>query len=169
MSKLDEMKDGFVSADELWTLLDSRASLSMRNRVSSSIVLKSRKRDLNYSFTCQLLDQLDRRIRKVVDFTSYPILNARETVCKVVVFRTGYPNSGTYMKTFYYKTGLVFKLYDTTEEISMMDSSKNSKPVCIFQIDKDSKPQVFDDWDACEKVADEWWQKNAKDLLKQVM
>lgn len=66
---------------------NSRLSSSKKNRLTSNILLKSRKRDLTLMFTSQLLDLLDKRVRKVLDFTAYTILNPAETIGKC--FREG--------------------------------------------------------------------------------
>jgi hypothetical protein len=127
VEQFEKMKDGVVGADELWTIVDSRCSKDDRNRLVSSILLKSRKRDLTYFYTAQMLELLDKRIRKIQDFTAYPMLNTNQTVCKVVIFRTGYPKEHHYMKTVYYKTGLVFNMFDTYEEINMKSMAEEMK------------------------------------------
>lgn len=107
------MKEGYVLADEMWSIVDARTTQSSKNKFVSDILLRSRKRDLTYIFTAQLLDLLDKRVRKLLDFCTYPILNRQETVCKLVIFRSGYPNEGSYLKTVYYKTPLFFDCFDS--------------------------------------------------------
>jgi hypothetical protein len=51
ISQMDSMKDGFVAFDEMWTVLNSRASLSQKNKIVNGIILRSRKRNLNYTQT----------------------------------------------------------------------------------------------------------------------
>jgi hypothetical protein len=57
---MENMRSGFVCMDEnlfpkgnllstFWTIINSRLSLSKRNRVVNSIILRSRKRSLNYT------------------------------------------------------------------------------------------------------------------------
>lgn len=60
---------------------DSRMSLKKKNSFVSRVLGKSRKRHLNISFTAQMVDQLDKRVRKICDFTSYPILSSNEEIC----------------------------------------------------------------------------------------
>jgi hypothetical protein len=113
------MKEGDVGADELWIVVDARCSKDEKNRFVSSILLKSRKRHLTYFFTAQMLELLDKRVRKVIDFTAYPLLNVGESQCKIMIFRTGFPKEHHYMKTIYFKSGIVFEMFDTDEEITM--------------------------------------------------
>lgn len=60
VNQFDMMNNGFVCIDEIfwcncqkmsrmWTILNSRTSLSHRNRIINNIILKSRKRNLNYT------------------------------------------------------------------------------------------------------------------------
>ena len=158
LNQLSELRDGFVAVDEMWSIIDARTSQSRKNKLVADILMKSRKRNLNYSFTAQMLDLLDKRIRKIMDFTAYPILNPAETICKVVVFRTGYPNESHYMSQFYYLTELVFKFYNTNEEI-MMEEEYNAPLVPIFQESPDKKPIEFKTWEEADKYAEEYWRK----------
>jgi hypothetical protein len=107
------MKDGFVAMDELWLLADARTSRATKNRITSNILAKSRKRGLTISFTAQVLSSIDSRIRQIVDFISYPIMNPNETLVKLLIFRGSKANNGNYMKTLYYKTPLVYQMYDS--------------------------------------------------------
>lgn len=161
IAQFKECQDGFVGTDELWRIADSRLSKSSMNSFVADILGRSRKRHLNYSFTSQLIDSLDKRIRKVMDFTSYPIMNSGETVCKVNIFRTGFPKEGTYMKTFYYKTPEVFNMYDTDEEIDMTENEAGDLPI-IFQESKDTEPINFETWEEADKYAEQWWVQNKK-------
>jgi hypothetical protein len=123
--------------------------------------MKSRKRNLTYIFTAQLLELLDKRVRKILDFTAYCMLNRDESVGKVQVFRTGYPNAGSYMKTFYYKTPEVFTLYNTNEEICMEEESKE-KLTFRFQESPEHSPIFFEDWSEADKFAEDFWNKLVK-------
>jgi hypothetical protein len=146
--------------------LNSRAKF---NRIVTNILLKSRKRGLTYCYTSQTLEQLNRRVRKVQDFTSYPIMNANESVCKCVIFRTGYPSSGTYMKTFYYKTELFKTFYDHREEIQPIkeiDDSPNH--VVVFQEEQNKEPVIFETWEEADKYAEKYWQERWRDLKNSI-
>jgi hypothetical protein len=81
VNQLDEIRNGYVLLDELWLLVDSRMSRSSKNIFVANILSKSRKRDLTYISTAQVADSIETRIRKVLDFTFYPLLNREETIC----------------------------------------------------------------------------------------
>lgn len=138
-------------------------------------------------FTAQLLDLLDKRVRKVMDFTAYPIMSPDESVVKAAIFRTGFPRPGNYLKTFYFKTPVIFNLYNHREEIqplredSLMDKTamamfdekyedldderqqavKNETakipPIIVWQPTPDTPPTFFDTWEEADAVADEFW------------
>ena len=133
--------------DEFWLYVDSRSSASTKNRVTSNIILKSRKRDLTFMFTSQLLDLLDKRVRKILDFTAYTILNPTESVGKTLIFRGGYPKEAMILKTMRFYTAGVFQLYNTREEIEMIEDD-GQPPKIIFQESPDHPPKYFDTWEA---------------------
>jgi len=159
LDKLETMSSGFVCFDELWTQIDARTTSTKRNKIVGDILLKSRKRELTIVFTAQLLDLLDKRVRKIQDFTAYPILNRTETLTKVLVFRTGYPREDSLMKSFYFKTPLIFDCFDTHEEISM-ELESNEEAKIIFQESKDDPPKFFDTYEQCSDYALKYWEKN---------
>jgi hypothetical protein len=162
---MEMMKEGFFASDEFWLWVDALNSKDKKNRVVTNILLKSRKRGLTYCYTSQTLEQLNRRVRKVQDFTAYPILNANETICKVVVFRTGYPNTGTYMKTFYYKTDLFKTFYDHREEVQLIkEVDDNPNNGVIWQEAQDKEPIIFQTWEEADKFAEKYWQERWKIL-----
>lgn len=122
------MREGVVGLDEIWRICDSRLSRKSANKFVADILARSRKRSLVYIFTAQVIDTIDKRIRKVMDFTSLATTNRKETVFKTLVFRTGYPKTGTYMKTFYYTSEIPMSCFSTNEEIDMVDDSDSGEP-----------------------------------------
>ncbi|MBU5682621.1 MAG: hypothetical protein QXI77_00940 [Nanopusillaceae archaeon] len=167
VEQLDAMRNGVVLADEMWTLINARRAISKRNQLVSSILLKSRKRELIYFFTTQSMSLIDKVVRQMIDFTAYPVLmggdvyrNEPYTVCKLYVFK-GYSqrlNPSQLFRTIIYKTYLVYGMYDTNYEVS--DIIENEKPdgfKIIFQEDKDSKPIYFDNWEDANNYARNYW------------
>lgn len=173
---LDECRKGFACIDELWSICDARMSISTKNKVTADILLRSRKRELIYCVTSQLLELLDRRVRKVLDFTAYPILNRLETVCKLNIFRTGFPKPGTYMNTMYFPTAEIFKMFDTNEEIDMEEEA--TSPIEIrfqenfnrehgnFCTCKECKGKAFNTWEEADKYAEKYWAKRFEENIK---
>ena len=149
---------------------DSRLSGSKKTRFASSILLRSRKRILEYVFTSQIVDLLDKRVRKVLDFIAYPILNVNETICKLLIFRGNKVKPQTYLKTIYFKTQGVYELYDTNEEIDMDDEDKKAD-IIVFQENYNPKhgyfcecdecnTKFFNTWKEANDYAEKWWMKH---------
>jgi len=119
IEQLEDMKSGFFAGDELWLWIDARASTSKKNKVVSSILLKSRKRDIHFSYTTQSFSQVDKRVRNITDFIAVPMLSPRENWCRLLIMTNP---SHSIVKTIKFRTENVFKMYDTTEEIEPIDS-----------------------------------------------
>lgn len=139
---------------------NSRCSISRKNKVMSNILLRSRKRNLNYTITAQLIDSLDSRCRKVLDFSSYPIMNPQETLCKLVIFRGGYPKTASYLKTIYFRTAPVFSFFSSDEEVDISDSEVPTPEFICFQETPESKLQMFNSWEEADRVAEKYWMEN---------
>lgn len=169
ISHMDDCREGFVAVDELWSICDARMSTSVKNKVTADILLRSRKRELIYCVTSQLLELLDRRVRKVLDFTAYPILNRNESVCKINIFRTGFPKPGTYMNTMYFWTEEVFSMFNTNEEIDMEEEINTPMEIRFqpnfnklhekFCTCDDCGGITFDTWEDADKYAEGYWKK----------
>jgi len=155
--QLDTIKDGYCGLDELWLFADSRMSKTQKNTFIANILGKSRKRGLTYASTAQVADSIEGRIRKVLDFTFYPMMNRDETICKLLVFRGGFVKNANYMKTLYYKTPLIKMMYDTNEEIEMMqkvpeedEKNKVELPKWVFQENYNQEHGYFCECDECK-------------------
>jgi len=155
-----------VLADELWFVVDSRTTLKKRNQLMSAILLRSRKLDVHYFFTAQMIDQLDKRIRKVIDFSAVPIMNPQMTVVKVLIFMGSHIKRGTPpMHTIYFKTRPVFEMYNTKIDPSfVMVEEWDKEPPIIFQPDKYNPNEVytFKTWEEADRFATRWWEKELK-------
>jgi hypothetical protein len=167
VENLRHMENGYVILDELWSILKSRCSMSRRNRVVGDIILRSRKLNLTYVFTSQLLSLIDKNIREITDFVAYPVLNARNTTCMLSIFR-GSSKTKALLKTIYFKTEPIFELYDTNEIVDMVDEGLKSE--IRFQENRtDGHPRFcecekcggikFKSWEEAEEYANEYWYK----------
>lgn len=180
VKQLDEAREGYILLDELWSFCDARMSKSKKNIFTANILARSRKRHLTYVSTSQVADALESRIRKVLDFTFYPVLNREETVMKVMVFRGGYVKQQHYMKTIYYRTAMMKLLYWTDEEVWMDDYDENAQaeiPKIIFQENynekhgfccqcKDCRTVFFETWEEADKYANAYYQKNIENVKR---
>jgi len=108
------IQQGFFAADELWVWLDSRSSMRKRNMLIGNILLTSRKKGVNFSFTAQRLKNIDVRIRSVMDFIALPKMSPSGKVCRLFVFT--YPDLNL-IKSYKFLTEPIFELYDTNEII----------------------------------------------------
>jgi len=169
----------YIGMDELWLYVDSRMSRTKKNIFVANILAKSRKRELTYISTTQVADSVEGRIRKILDFTFYPMLNREETIMKVLIFRTGYIKSQHFMKVMYYKTELAKLLYDTMEEIDVQEES-TEKMIPTFQENfnrshgyncecSECGTKFFPDWNSCEKFASDWYAKNVAKIKPMIM
>lgn len=131
LEQIENMNNGTAFMDELWSWLDSRASPTKKNRVISSILLKSRKRTLNLFYTAQVFRQVDIRLRRITDYLIKPQLaiyiplqGYDEKIpikCTLNVYEVmGELIDPVPMKTFKFYTIPIFDMYDTKEEIEIL-------------------------------------------------
>jgi hypothetical protein len=113
--QINEMKEGFFAADELWTWADSRRSGSKKNKFITPVLAKSRKRGIHIGYTTQYFKQIDIRIRMVTDFIGIPRLNNNMTKCTLSVYQNP---SMQIQRVYRFNPQKVFALYDTTEEVA---------------------------------------------------
>lgn len=60
-------KPGILLLDELQVWMESRISTSEFNRMGTQMVLQTRKKNTHIAFTTQFFDQVDLRIRRLID------------------------------------------------------------------------------------------------------
>ncbi len=169
INQINQCKDGFILADELWSICDARSSITKKNKIVSDILLRSRKRELIYAITTQDPSQLDKRIRRILDFTSYGLLSRNESVLKLNIFRTGYPKPGTFMSTMYFYTKEIFDMYDTNEEMDMEEEVDEPMEIRFqpnfnrehgnFCECEECGGQIFETWKEADKAGSDYWKK----------
>lgn len=169
INQIDVARKGVLLLDEMWAICDSRMSITKRNRFTSNILLRSRKRELIYLFSAQVMNSLDQRIRRVIDFTCVPTLNRTETVIKANIFRTGYPKAGSYLNTMYFNTPEIFNMYGTNEEVDMEDEVNDDMEIRFqenfnpehgeFCTCPKCKGRVFDTWEEADDWGAKYWRK----------
>lgn len=128
----DKMKHGVFLGDELWLWVDSRSAPTIKNRITSTILLKSRKRNLTILYTSQSFSQIDRRVRNVTDMLIYPILNRTNTICKAIVFQGSNPSPANILKTLYFYTEPIYKMYNSNEEVEPLKLEDDEEMQEIF-------------------------------------
>ena len=118
------MSSGIFAGDELWTWLDSWEGKSEKQRLVSSILLKSRKRDITIIYTTQTMQQITKRIRDITDFIAYPVISVDGTYCRMEIFRGPKVSTATRINPArYFNTEPVIGMYNTYEEIKPVETS----------------------------------------------
>lgn len=118
---IDDMHNGFFAGDEMWLWLDSRSSHSKRNKFISSILIKSRKRNMEIVYTTQSFYQIDVRIRNITDYIVTPVMSRSGSTCKLMWYTKGSFYLNKPIKIIRFNTKPFFAMYDTTEEIESID------------------------------------------------
>jgi len=104
-------------------MIDSRLSRKASNKLVGDILGRSRKRILTYILTAQVIDSVDKRVRKTCDFLAYPVELYGGNYYRVLIFRSGVAKNGTYLKTIRFNTQIPYAVFDSYEEIDMIDDS----------------------------------------------
>jgi hypothetical protein len=172
VNQIDQCKDGFLALDEIWRIMDAYSSRSYKTRVTADILARSRKRDLTYCMTAQVMSSLAPRIRQVIDFTAYPKMNEAETLLKLIIFKGNKGIAQNYIKALYFKTEDIYRLYDTKEEIDMEEQVEEYiRPVFQESYNREHgywcecetcKTVFFETWEEADKYAESYWKKNEK-------
>jgi hypothetical protein len=113
-------KGGFMAMDEFWNYVDSRMSISKRNKFISDILLKLRKRNLDLGYTAQHFGMVDKRLRNITNFMAVPEMIRNDRVCVINVYD---PFSKQLVRQYRFNTHPIFKLYDTKQEIERLDDT----------------------------------------------
>lgn len=126
--KLEKMKVGVFVADEFWLWLE-RFGGATKSKLVADILLKSRKRGLHYYFTSQTMNQIPPKVRKVIDYVAYPIMNPSETICKLLIFQGSNPSQSSILKTLYFYTRPIYRMYSSIEEVAPLSEKPDDKLV----------------------------------------
>lgn len=132
LDQLIKEKKGLQNAvllmDEIHISVDSRSSMSKRNKAISYFILQTRKRNVRLLYTTQHLHQVDKRLRDTTDIICF---------CKNLSNKTSLVNNAlhTYIMQEYLMqwketakpiqrqlyANPIFPLFDTTEIVDMED------------------------------------------------
>lgn len=112
-----ELQNCVVVLDEAHVYLDSRASVSKKNRIISMFLTQTRKKNVHLYYTTQFFDQVDKRLRK----NSEVIIQCKSTKYKkmTIVFNYWFIRDeyGFIQKRNAFVGNKFFNLYDTTQVI----------------------------------------------------
>lgn len=132
---LQKMSAGFFAADELWLWVDSWASKSQKSQIISSILLRSRKREITIAYTAQSMQQINNRIRNITDFVAYPSISTDNVYTKMLVFKGGGNISMGSMvpPPIYFYNLPMYAFYNTQEEIAAVEEDTEQQE-CFFHV-----------------------------------
>lgn len=135
LPSLDKMKEGFFAGDELWLWVDSRATKNEKNRLVSSILLKSRKRGITIAYTTQSIHQVEKRIRDVTDFIGYPLMSIDNSWCRLEIFRGPKASIATRINPpVYFLCEPVYAMFNTYEEVQSIENAEDNCEEVFYPI-----------------------------------
>lgn len=112
--------DGLICLDELQVLVDSREFSKKENKVFSQWLLQTRKAGLELWFTTQHIEQVDKRVRGVLDWLFFLDRRSRRVPMSTVHmfdFQFGIAKG---RRTLLHSPAL-YGLYDTYQKITMLE------------------------------------------------
>lgn len=115
VTMIDGISNGFLALDELWLMLDSRASFSKQNKFISKILIKSRKRKIDIGYTSQDFMQTEKRLRKITDVIGYPQFDKKRHICSLEICDR-YTNET--LRNYRINAKMIYPFYSTEEEIN---------------------------------------------------
>lgn len=110
---IEELEDCALGLDELWLWLDSANFLSNANRVTRTILARSRKVGMDIYFTTQSPLQVDARLRRIVDYWILPEYRSPER-CYYSIYD---PALKEIVDRKWFRPKPIFELYNTREVI----------------------------------------------------
>lgn len=119
-----DYKNKCLLLDEAYIYLESRLSMKQKNRLSSYVLFQSRKKDVNMYLTAQLINTIDIRYRKMIDYVikcNGVVGNAYQYICC--------NNQTKIIKVKYIMVDAVkqfYKYFDTNQVISDEEMIKNA-------------------------------------------
>lgn len=125
LEEFKQMHDGIFFGDELWSWTDCRTSKSKMNKIITNILLRSRKRRLDIYYSSQFFKQPDKRLRELSQVIIKPSLNKSKTVCTLKYYSLSENGSFVLTKIEKFNTEPIFNLYDTNEEVEMIEDEKD--------------------------------------------
>lgn len=109
-------KPCFLLLDELWSMADSRKSMSLINDVMSMLLLRSRKKNWRVGYTQQWYTQTDIRIRFITDVWILPDL-LRGNILREEI----YDKHANFLCSRCYDATLFFEDFDTWADPFTLD------------------------------------------------
>jgi hypothetical protein len=118
MKSGEDLQNCIIALDELQVLLDSRNSISDVNQLLSYFFLQSRKQNVYVYFTTQFLDQVEKRVRRIVDTVTSCVRVTEKGIRPVWFHFKVVDKYGRKIAEFFMEGDQVFRVYDTRETIT---------------------------------------------------
>lgn len=112
-----EFQNSVLLLDEIHTFIDSRASMTNRNKAVSYFITQSRKRQLIFMYTTQRWGQVDVRMRNNTDYVFKCRKTESENKKNVYINIEMYNYDGK-MRRLKIRANPYFNLYDTTQIVN---------------------------------------------------
>lgn len=130
-----------ILLDEGYIYLDSRMSMSEKNRLMSYVLFQSRKKNVDIYITLQIYGSIEKRFRELTDY----IINCKTVIggFKYTIFKPNVPFQTKSVFLPFYRAYPFMKLYDTNEIVEEEEFSNG-----MF-LTKDQQNQYV------EKISDE--------------
>jgi len=115
-----ELENSGIFMDEVYIYLDSRLSMSKRNRMLSYFIFQTRKLGVTLYFTSQHIGQVDVRLRNLLDILCFCKQTIKKNWFKVEL--TDYRQfPDIQSNTFVYKGTNYYPMYDTKELVTLAE------------------------------------------------
>ena len=115
-----DFNNALLVIDEIHLFIDSRNSMSKKNKIISYFITQSRKRNLVLIYTTQQSHQIDKRLRSNTDY--FIKCDNLSTGKKEDVFiRWTINDMEQHARTYIFKADPYFKLYDTHQMIDFSE------------------------------------------------
>lgn len=112
-----ELQNSGILMDEIYIYMDSRMSMTKRNRLLSYFVFQTRKLGVTLYFTSQHIGQVETRLRNMVDILCICKQTVKKDWFKIdMVDYRDFPDIR--QNTFIYNGSVYYPMYDTKELVT---------------------------------------------------
>lgn len=129
----EKLKNALVIIDEAYTYLEARTSLQLINKVMSYVLFHSRKIDIDFILTAQLISSIDKRFRKMADFTI--IAEKKEKYFRYLVYQ-----KAKFVRSFFIPFSIAENYYHLFDTLEIIEPYKLQESLTKLQTGK----QIFE-------------------------
>jgi len=165
----------WMAVDELWRIIKARTPMLKQNDIVYDILGRSRKRSVQWAFSSQLKNSMDKLVVDVLDFISKPTLTPDNALCRLDIFAGAKASAASLVNSVRFWTYPFMKCYDDEEEVDL-EPVVEGDPRLIFQPNfnrehgyccecEECGTKFFKDWAACDLWATQWWETHWKEVF----